>query len=317
MVRKVLIVDKADPVLTELLEGTGFSCETKLNISAQQFIELPDEYEGLVIRSKFSVAQNVISSKPGLKFIARLGAGMEHIDTSFASQSGIICISTPEGNAPAVAQHALALLLNHLRHLTEANHEVREGLWLREKNKGREIGSLTIGIIGFGNTGKAFIDILSPFHPTILVYDKYKDGIIYNNVKEVSLEYLLAYCDVISIHINYIPENHHFFNHSLFQKMRKGTLLINTSRGSVLNTYDLLEAINEGIIAHACLDVLEYENVNLQIPLQEEWDSTMIQLTENVNVTLTPHIAGQTPESEKRHANIAFQKIIKSLNVRR
>lgn len=311
MVRKVLIVDKADPVLTELLEGAGFSCTTTLSISAQQFIELPDEYVGLVIRSKFSVDRNVISSKPGLKFIARLGAGMEHIDTSFAIQNGIACISTPEGNAPAVAQHALALLLNYLRHLTEANLEVREGLWLREKNKGREIGSLTVGIIGFGNTGKAFIDILSSFHPTILVYDKYKTGIIYNNVKEVSLEDLLAQCDVVSVHINYIPENHHFLNRSLFKKMKKGVLLINTSRGSVLNTYDLLETIKDRIIAHACLDVLEYENVNLQIPPKLDWDSTMNQLSENANVTLTPHIAGQTPESERRHALIAFQKIMK------
>jgi D-3-phosphoglycerate dehydrogenase / 2-oxoglutarate reductase len=312
MVRKVLIVDKADPVLTELLEGAGFSCTTTLTITAQQFIELPDEYIGLVIRSKFSVDQHVISSKPGLKFIARLGAGMEHIDTSYATQNGIACISTPEGNAPAVAQHALALLLTNIRHLTDANNEVRKGLWLREKNKGREIGSLTIGIIGFGNTGKAFIDVLSPFNPKILVYDKYKSDIIYNNVEEVTLDYLLAHCDVISIHINYIPENHFFFNNNLFKKMKKGTLLINTSRGSVLNTYDLLNAIDEGIIAHACLDVLEYENVNLQIPPKEEWNQTLMQLTENINVTLTPHIAGQTPESERRHAQFAFRKIIET-----
>ncbi|MBP1673693.1 MAG: serA 2 [Bacteroidetes bacterium] len=317
MVRKVLIVDKADPVLTELLEGAGFSCSTILNITAQQYIDLPDEYIGLVIRSKFSVDQHVIASKPGLKFIARLGAGMEHIDTTFASQQEIVCISTPEGNAPAVAQHALALLLNNLRHITEANQEVREGLWLREKNKGREIGSLTIGIIGFGNTGKAFVDVLSPFNPKILVYDKYKNDIIYNNVQEISLEYLLEQSDVISIHINYIRDNHFFFNKNIFEKMRKGTLLINTSRGAVLNTFDLLNAIDEGIIAHACLDVLEYENVNLQIPPKAEWDQTLMHLTENVNVTLTPHIAGQTPESEKRHALIAFRKIIETMNVRR
>lgn len=311
MLKKILIVDKADPVLAEHLERTGFLCETILDITHQQFIDKPDQYVGLIIRSKFLLDQKAIASKPQLKFIARLGAGMESIDLCFAEKQGITCISTPEGNAPAVAEHCLALLLSTLRHINEANQEVRQGLWLREKNKGREIHSLVIGIIGFGNTGQAFANLLKHFNPEILVYDKFKSGFNQDGIQEVSLDYLLAKSDVVSIHINYIPENYHFLNVHFFNQIAKPILLINSSRGAVLNTQDLLQAIHNQKINHACLDVLENENVNLQIPSKENWNQTLLQLSESEQVTLTPHIAGQTPESEKRHAEFAFQKIMK------
>lgn len=316
MLNKILIVDKADTVLSLKLERAGFSYETNLNISYQEFIEKPDQYVGLVIRSKFLLDQRAIASKPGLKFIARLGAGMESIDQDFAKRKGIHVISTPEGNAPAVAQHCLALLLSSLRHIVDSNQEVRNGQWLREKNKGKEIGSLTYGIIGFGNTGQAFAQILQPFHPEILVYDKFKSNFQFEGIKEVSLEELLQKSDVVSIHINYIKENHYFFNEELFNQCGKPVLLINSARGAVLNTPDLLRAIQNQKVGHACLDVLEYENVNLQIPEKGNWDPTLLQLADHKQVTLTPHIAGQTPESERRHAEIAFQKICSALGVR-
>jgi len=311
MLKKILIVDKADPVLAEHLERAGFLCETILDISYQQFIDKPDQYIGLVIRSKFLLDQKAIASKPQLQFIARLGAGMESIDLDFAKNQGISCISTPEGNAPAVAEHSLALLLSSLRHINDANQEVRNGLWLREKNKGKEIHSLVIGIIGFGNTGQAFAKLLKHFNPEILVYDKFKSGFNQDGIQEVSLFELLSKSDVVSIHINYIQENHHFLNEIFFNQIKKPILLINTSRGAVLNTQDLLQAIQKQQIAHACLDVLEYENVNLQIPAKENWNQTLTELSKCQQVTLTPHIAGQTPESEQRHAEFAFQKIMK------
>ena len=311
MQKKILIVDKADPVLAEHLERAGFLCETILDITHQQFIDKSDQYIGLIIRSKFLLDQKAIASKPHLQFIVRLGAGMESIDLNFAEKQGITCISTPEGNAPAVAEHCLALLLITLRHINEANQEVRNGLWLREKNKGKEIHSLVIGIIGFGNTGQAFANILKHFNPEILVYDKFKSGFNQDKIQEVTLDYLLAKSDVVSIHNNYIPENHHFLNEHFFNQIKKPVLLINSSRGTVLNTQDLLQAIQNQKIAHACLDVLEYENVNLQIPAKENWNQTLLQLSECKQVTLTPHIAGQTPESERRHAEFAFQKIMK------
>ena len=305
----ILIVDKAHPVLTYKLEGAGFCCETDLTITKDQFQQLEDKYVGLIIRSRFRLDAEAFDSKPNLKFVVRLGAGMENIDVQYAESIGIKCMSTPEGNAPAVAQHCLGLLLNTLRCISESNLEVQEGLWLREKNKGRELSSLTIGIIGFGNTGNAFYNLLIPFNPRILVHDKYKTGFQKAGIEEASLDYLLEESDVISIHINYIPENYYFMNRTLFLKMKKAPILMNSSRGLVVNSSDLIEALNQKLVSKANLDVVEFEDVNLKIPPKSLWNSTLIQLAQHKDVLITPHIAGQTLESELRHAEIAFQRI--------
>jgi D-3-phosphoglycerate dehydrogenase len=309
MINKVLIVDKAHPALTQKFEGAGFCCETNLTLSKEQFHQLEDQYVGLVIRSRFLLDAEAFDSKPHLKFVVRLGAGMESIDLKYADKKGIVCLNTPEGNAPAVAQLCLGLVLNSIRFISDSNIEVQNGLWLREKNKGREVGSLTFGIIGYGNTGRAFCEILKPFSPKILVYDKFKSGFQQDGFEEVSLDYLLEESDLISIHINYLPENHYFMNRSLFLKMKKSPILINSSRGLVVNTEHLLEALDQNLISKANLDVLEFEDVSLKIPSKNLWTEHLIRLTEHKNVVLTPHIGGQTFESELRHAEIAFQKI--------
>lgn len=314
MINKVLIVDKAHPALTKKLEEAGFCCETDLTLTKEQFHQLEDQYIGLVIRSRFLLDATAFDSKPHLKFVVRLGAGMESIDVKYAQEKGIVCLSTPEGNAPAVAQLCLGLLLNSIRFISESHLEVQEGFWLREKNKGRELGSLTIGIIGFGNTGTAFYEVLKPFNPKILVYDKFKTGFQQEGIEEVSLDYLLENADVVSIHVNYLPENYHFINQSLFIKMKKTPILINSSRGLVVNTSDLLEALDQNLILKTNLDVVEFEDVSLKIPPKSLWSETLVQLTQHKKVILTPHIAGQTFESELRHAEIAFQKI-NSLNL--
>lgn len=310
MIRKILIVDKAHPVLSENLERAGFSCTTDLGITKNQYQLLDDEYIGLVIRSKFLLDREAIDSKSNLKFIIRLGAGVENIDLPYAEHKGIRCLSTPEGNAPAVAQLCLGFLLDSLRSITSSDGEVRVGEWLREKNKGREIGSLTIGIIGYGNTGKAFTEILKPFNPKIVVYDKFKSGFNDSSIEEVSLDYLLENSDVISVHINYLPENLYFIHHQLFLKMQRSPIFINSSRGLVLHTDDLINALNDGLVQKACLDVLEFENVNLKIPPKSNWSDTMHYLAHHEKVILTPHIGGQTYESDLRHAEIAFKKIM-------
>lgn len=278
MIRKVLIVDKAHPALSENLERAGFTCITNLGITKDQYQLLDNEYIGLVIRSKFLVDREVIDSKSNLKIIARLGAGVENIDISYAEHKGIRCISTPEGNAPAVAQLCLGLLLDSLRSITTSDREVRNGEWLREKNKGHEIGSLTIGIIGYGNTGKAFVELLKPFHPKILVYDKFKSDFNDTNIEEVFLDYLLEKSDVISVHINYLPENLYFIHHQLFAKMGRSPIFINSSRGLVVHTEDLIYALDNGFVQKACLDVLEFENVSLKIPSKTDWNETMNHL---------------------------------------
>jgi D-3-phosphoglycerate dehydrogenase len=305
-------VDKVHPYLVEQFTDKGFFCETILRITYSDFFDLEDDYVGVVIRSKFVLDKEAISSKKNLKFIIRIGSGVEHIDVPFAEANGIKVISTPEGNAPAVAEHCLGMLLAALKKMATANKEVRNGEWLREKNKGTELSSQTVGIIGFGHTGKAFAKLLSVFGCRILVYDKFKSGFTETYINEVSLEELLQRGTVISLHINYLPENHYFIHKALLEKTKQKPVLINSSRGLAVNTADLLAALDDGVISFACLDVLEFENVNLQIPPQTEWDETLRKLTTYNNVLLTPHTAGQTYDAELRHAVVAVEKYFHS-----
>ena len=302
-------MDKVHPYLVEQLTSRGYLCETILNISHNEFVALNDHYEGLVIRSKFNVDQEAIASKNNLKFIIRIGSGVEHIDFQLAEANGIRVITTPEGNAPAVAEHCLGMLLTALKKIATANTEVRNGEWLREKNKGTELSSQTVGIIGFGHTGQAFASLLRAFGCKILVYDKFKSRFNESYIEEVSLDELLKRATIISLHINYLPENHYFINKTLLQKAVQKPIFINSSRGLAVNTADLIFALDEDYIAFACLDVLEYENVNLQIPPKTEWNDTLWRLTSNKNVLLTPHTAGQTFDAELKHAKIALEKI--------
>ena len=308
--KKILIVDKVHPYLVEQFTSRGFLCVTMLNISYNEFINLNDEYEGLAIRSKFNVDKEAIKSKRNLKFIIRIGSGVEHIDLPFASANGIQVISTPEGNAPAVAEHCLGMLLCALKKMATADREVREGKWLRGKNKGNELSAQTVGIIGFGHTGKAFAGLLHALGCKILVYDKFETGFEETYIEEVSLDELLQRATVISLHINYLPENHNFININLLQKAKQNPIFINTSRGNTVNTADLIFALDEDYIAFACLDVLEFENVNLQIPPKDAWNDTLLRLTSNKKVLLTPHTAGQTVEAELRHAEVAVDKFL-------
>jgi D-3-phosphoglycerate dehydrogenase len=308
-------VDKVHPYLVKQFTSKGYLCETILQISYNEFLKLNDNYNGLVIRSKFKLDKKAILSKNNLRFIIRIGSGIEHIDAQFAESKGIKVISTPEGNAPAVAEHCLGMLLSALKKITTANFEVKNGIWIRERNKGTELSSQTVGIIGFGNTGQAFAKLLNAFGCKILVYDKYKKGFNETYIEEVILDELLQRATIISLHINYLIENHYFFNVLLFQKLKRKPIFINTSRGLMVNTNDLIFALDEDFISFACLDVLEYENINLQIPIRTEWNDTLLRLTFNKKVLLTPHTAGQTFDSERRHAQIAIEKYLQNLSI--
>ena len=309
--RNILIVDRAAPSLARDLQAHGFACETRLDLTYDDFLRFPDDLYGLVIRSRFQVDKPLIDSKPHLRFIVRLGSGVENIDTAYAESRGIACISTPEGNANAVAEHALGLLLGALRNIPKADHEVRGGEWLREANKGTELASQKVGIIGYGHTGPAFARLLRPFGTKILVYDKFRTDITDDFVTVTDLATLMRECNVISLHINYLPENHHLVNDVFLEAARDGIILINTCRGLVVDTAALVSHLRNGKVRYACLDVLEYESVRLKIPPKNEWEAALLQLSEMENVILTPHLAGQTLEAEQRHADIAVQKILK------
>lgn len=309
-VRRVLIVDRAAPFLSESLNAHGFSCQTQTDITYDGFAQMPDDIEGLVIRSRFIVDKPLIDCKKNLKFIVRLGSGMENIDVDYAQKHHICCLSTPEGNANAVAEHALGLLLSALKNIPKADAEVRRGEWLREANKGYEIASQTVGIIGYGNTGPAFARILHSFGCEIYVYDKFKTNLPDSFVQETNIETLLNKCNVISLHINYLPENKYFVGDNFLSSMQQGAILLNTSRGNVIDTSALVHHLKTGKIRYACLDVLEYENVNLKNTSISEWQLPMKELAQMNQVILTPHIAGQTFEAEQRHAEIAVNKIL-------
>lgn len=307
---KILIVNRVLPSLSEKLTAEGYECITNREITHDEFVAMPDEYDGLIIRNRFVIDQEVIDSKPHLRFVIRIGSGMEKIDTKYAESKGIRCISTPEGNANAVAELCLTFLMAALRHLTIANQEVRQGEWLREKNKGTELASQTVGIIGYGHTGPAFAKILKSLGCKVLCYDQFLSHYGDENAAEASLDEILEQCNVISLHINYLPENHYFINKNLIEKAKNPFIFINSSRGWSVNTVDVLAALKSGKITCACLDVLEYESSRLQIPPKDEWDDVLRELAKMDNVILTPHVGGQTFESEKRHAELAVKRIL-------
>lgn len=308
--RKILIVDRVLPLLAELLNAHGYECETRKELTHDDFVALPDEYYGLIIRSRFTVDAAAIDSKPSLRFVLRIGSGMENIDVPYAEQHGVHCLSTPEGNANAVGELCLSFLLAALRHVASADREVRQGAWLREKNKGNELASQTVGIIGYGHTGPAFARLLKMLGCRVLCHDRYRHNYGDDYAEQVPLEEIFRQCNVISLHINYLPENHYYVNKEFIDKIKQPFIFINSSRGWAVNTADVLTAIREGKIKYACFDVLEYESSRLQIPPKDEWDAVLRELTETDCVLLTPHVGGQTFEAEKRHAKLAVEKIL-------
>lgn len=309
--KNVLIVDRVHPYLADSLSENGFLCRTNMTYTYDTFMAEPDNLSGLVIRSRFVVDQAVINSKPSLQFIVRIGSGVENIDVAYAEQKGIRVISTPEGNANAVAEHCLGLILSALRHIASANNEVRAGAWLREKNKGTELAAHTYGIIGYGHNGPALARLLKLLGCTVYAYDRFNPHAGDGNACMVSLEELMQKCDVISLNINYIPENEYFVNKAFIQQMAHPFVLVNSSRGRVVNTADLVQGIQSGKVLHACLDVLEYENAKLKNLPKTAWPETMETLASLEQVTLTPHVAGQTLDAEYRHAKVAVEKILK------
>ena len=308
--KKVLIVDRVHPYLSEKLSEKGFVCLTDMIYTYDTFKAAPDDLYGLVIRSRFVVDKELLDSKPSLRFIVRIGSGVENIDVEYAEKKGIKVISTPEGNANAVAEHCLGLLLAALRHISSADREVRAGEWLREKNKGSELQAYTYGIIGYGHTGPAFAKLLHALGCKVYAYDRYNPVAGDGNAEMTDLETIVRECDVISVHVNYIPENKYFINEKFIEDVAQPFVLINTSRGMVVNTEDVVKGLESGKIRMACLDVLEYESPKLKNLPKEQWPAAMERLAQLENVILTPHVGGQTPEAELRHAQVAVEKIL-------
>ena len=304
---KVLFIDTTHKYLIDQLEKKNIVCDFEFSKTKSQIEKIIAKYDGIVIRSRFKIDKKFIDAAKKLKFIARAGSGLENIDTKYAEQKKIKCINAAEGNKQAVAEHALALILNLFNKINQANNELKSGKWLREENRGIELSGKKIGIIGFGNTGSSFVNLLKNFDPEILVYDKYKQNYEYKS----SLKEIFEKAEILSLHVPLNDETKKYIDKSFINKMKKPFYLINTSRGQCVDTKALIRGIKENKVKGACLDVFEHEKTSFE-KLKRNRDLTFL-LNSNKTI-LTPHIAGWTTESYFRIAKILSEKIISELS---
>jgi len=306
---KILHIDSNHPLLWEQLENAGFHNEADFTSNKAEIEAKIQNYQGVVIRSRFKIDKDFLDKATQLKFIARVGAGLESIDCDYALSKKIHLIAAPEGNSNAVGEHALGMLLSLFNKLNRADRLVREGKWIREGNRGHELEGKTIGIIGYGNMGKSFAKKLRGFDVTVLCYDilnNVGDG----NANQVSLKELQEKADVLSLHIPWTPDTDKMLNKNFINAFVKPFWFINTSRGNNVVTDDLVHALESGQILGAGLDVLEYEKLSFEnLFLDSEKPEAFKYLLQADNVILTPHIAGWTYESHQKLAQTIVDKI--------
>lgn len=307
---KVLFADTTHPSLPELLEDEGFEVHENKCSSKEDCLEIIDKYDGIIIRSKFIIDEPFLAKATRLKFIGRVGAGMENIDVLAAEARGVMCFNSPEGNRDAVGEQALGMLLMLQNNLIQANAEVKNGIWRREENRGVEIKGKTLGIIGFGNMGNTFARKLQGMDMEVLAYDKYKKNYAPEFVKETTLDEIFREADILSLHVPLTEETHYMVNEPFLNKFRKPIVLINTARGKVLNTEALMNAMKGGKVTGACLDVLEYEATSFENLYNEKLPAAFEFLKNSDRVILSPHIAGWTHESNIKLSSLLAAKII-------
>lgn len=309
--KKILLIDQPHPFLEAQLTAIGFSCLPMYQASREEIFDILPECFGVVMRSRFKADKNFIDRGIHLKFIAREGVGLDHIDIHYAELKGIQILYSPEGSRDTVAEHALGMLLMLLNKLALADRQVRSGEWIREGNRGVEIKGKTIGIIGYGNMGSALAQRLKGFEANVMAYDKFKFGYADEHAKEVRLETVFEESDIISLHIPYTEENHYFADDAFLSKFKKNIYLVNTARGMVLNTADLVKHLQSGKVRGAALDVLEYEETSFNYLDFKNLPEPFQYLVNADNVVLSPHIAGWSVESKFGHAKVLAEKIIK------
>ena len=304
---KILQLDKNHPLITEQLSAKGFEIDDDFSSSYDDVLKKIDAYDGIIIRSRIPIDRNFIEHGKNLKFIARVGAGMENIDGEFATKSGISLISSPEGNRDSVAEHVVGMLLILMHRLFIASTEVKIGMWKREENRGDELLGKTFGIIGYGNMGKAVARRLSGFGVKVIFHD-ILPNLSDEFATQVSLETLKNEADILSLHIPITDETYHLIDAQFISGMKKDFYFINTARGKNVKTSDLVEAIRSGKVKGACLDVLEYEKASFENLEIENTDSAFLLQSEKVIVT--PHIAGWTVQSKEKLAQVIVDKIL-------
>ncbi len=307
---KVLFLDEAHPVLWDDLEGMGYRCIYDPYITPGQLKVCIHEFAGIIVRSRIRLDKPLIAAGHKLRFIGRVGSGLENVDVDFAKSRGVICLNSPEGNRQAVGEHAAGMLLALLHNICVADREVRDGSWRREANRGMELCGKTVGIVGYGNTGSAFARCLSGFGCTLLAYDKYKQGFGNVFVREAAMDEIFRDADVLSLHVPLTAETSYLVDQAYLSRFKKEVILINTSRGQVVHTADLVAALHEQRVRGAALDVLEYEDLSADALGAPALPENYRQLTGmHRRVVLTPHVAGWTAESKVKLASVLSDKI--------
>lgn len=313
---RILLLDKNHPLITEQLLAKNFILEEDFYSTYEEVLKKIELYDGIIIRSRIPLDQNFLEKAKNLKFIARVGAGMENIHIPTAEKLGIQLINSPEGNRDSVAEHVVGMLLIIMHRLFIASNEVKNGIWLREENRGDELLGKTVGLIGYGNMGKATAKRLSSFGCKVIFHD-ILPNLSDEYAQQVSLEELKAKAEILSLHIPLTSDTHYLINAEFINEMKNNFYFVNTARGKNVHTKSLVEALKIGKVKGACLDVLEYEkssfeNLDTSTSLNTGENEDLQYLLNSEKVILTPHIAGWTHQSKEKLAQFIVDKIIAS-----
>ncbi|TGN26635.1 2-hydroxyacid dehydrogenase [Empedobacter tilapiae] len=306
---KILAIDSNHECLNNGLREAGFIVDEDYTSPKEIIEQKINEYDGMIVRSRFPIDKDFLAKATNLKFIGRVGAGLENIDEEFAAENNIVLFNSPEGNRDSVAEHGIGMLLMLMHHLRRADNEVRNGIWKREENRGDELRGKTVGIIGYGNMGNAFAKRLQGFEVNVICYD-----ILPNKgnefARQVSLEEFFEQADVVSLHTPQTPETMQMINEEFISKFKKSFYFVNTARGKSVVTKDLVEAMKAGKILGAALDVLEFEKSSFEKLVASELPDEFQYLIQADNVVLAPHIAGWTHQSKIKLAEFIRDKIL-------